>query len=41
MMADHFPQAAREVMEDRFGRDTVLSLATVEEGGPAVRLVNA
>ena len=41
MMADHFPQAAREVMEDRFGRDTVLSLATVGEGGPAVRLVNA
>ncbi|HPF87270.1 MAG TPA: pyridoxamine 5'-phosphate oxidase family protein [Candidatus Limiplasma sp.] len=30
-----------EIMRERFGRDTLLSLATIDGGRPAVRTVNA
>jgi general stress protein 26 len=32
---------AMALMEERFGRDTLLSLATVENGRPFVRIVNS
>ena len=32
---------AREIMEERFGKDNVISLATVEDNVPYVRSVNA
>ena len=32
---------AEKIMEERFGRDTVIALATVEEDAPCVRYVNA
>ena len=32
---------AEKIMEERFGRDTVIALATVEEDVPCVRYVNA
>lgn len=32
---------AEDIMQERFGRDNVLALATVENGAPAVRSVNA
>ena len=34
-------QTTAEIMNKRFGRDTVLALATVENGLPQVRYVNA
>ena len=34
-------QTTAEIMNERFGRDTVLALATVENGLPQVRYVNA
>lgn len=36
-----FPAKAKEIMQERFGHDTLLSLATVREGVPFVRIVNA
>lgn len=36
-----FPVKAKEIMRERFGHDTLLSLATVREGVPFVRIVNA
>lgn len=39
-MMGKFPQRAREIMDERFGHDTVLALATVENGVPWVRSVN-
>ena len=32
---------AAEIMEERFGKDNVIALATVDAGNPAVRYVNA
>ena len=32
---------AEDIMQERFGHDNVLALATVEDGAPAVRSVNA
>ena len=32
---------AKEVLADRFGKDTLLSLATTDEGRPYVRIVNS
>ena len=32
---------AEEIMIERFGKDTVIALATVENGIPYVRYVNA
>lgn len=40
-MQEKFPQRAREIMDQRFGHDTVLALATVENGVPWVRSVNS
>lgn len=40
-MMGKFPQRAREIMDERFGHDTVLALATVENGVPWVRSVNS
>ncbi|MBR4887553.1 MAG: pyridoxamine 5'-phosphate oxidase family protein [Clostridia bacterium] len=37
----YFPQEAKKVMNERFGRDTLIALATVEGDVPAVRAVNA
>lgn len=39
-MMGKFPQRSREIMDERFGHDTVLALATVENGVPWVRSVN-
>lgn len=36
-----FPEAAREIMNERFGRDTLIALATVADSKPSVRTVNA
>ena len=33
-------QRARSIMDERFGHDTLLSLATIEGSRPAVRMVN-
>ena len=38
---DNFPAKAREIMEERFGHDTLLSVATVQGEVPFVRIVNA
>ncbi len=40
-MNDAFPAKAREIMNARFGRDTVIALATVDGNIPSVRAVNA
>ena len=40
-MHDRFPAAARSVMNERFGHDALIALATVEHGQPRVRTVNA
>ncbi|MBQ8510208.1 MAG: pyridoxamine 5'-phosphate oxidase family protein [Clostridia bacterium] len=40
-MSEKFPQAAREVMDERFGHDTLLALATTDENTPWVRTVNS
>ena len=36
-----FPQEAREIMKERFGQDSLIALATVEDGLPSVRTVDA
>lgn len=36
-----FSEAAREAMDMRFGCDSLIALATVEDGKPRVRAVNA
>ena len=38
---DKFPQKAKEVLDERFAGDNIISLATVNGGRPAVRVVNA
>lgn len=40
-MSEFFPQEAKKIMEERFGHDTLLSLATVDGDMPYVRTVNA
>lgn len=35
------PMEAQEIMKERFGHDTLLSLATVDGDQPFVRTVNA
>lgn len=32
---------AMSILDERFGRDTLISLATVDDGRPSVRIVNA
>ena len=39
-MSERFPQAAKEIMKERFGHDSLIALATVEDGLPWVRTVN-
>lgn len=34
-------QEAMQILSERFGKDTLLSLATVDEGRPNVRIVNS
>lgn len=36
-----FPQEAKKIMDERFGHDTLLSLATTDQNIPYVRTVNA
>lgn len=40
-MGAKFPQEARNIMKERFGHDSLIALATVEDGLPWVRTVNA
>lgn len=40
-MAEKLTKETAEIMKERFGCDTLLSLATVEEGIPSVRIVNS
>lgn len=37
----HFPEKAQQVMNQRFGHDSLISLATAENNIPSVRTVNA
>lgn len=37
----NFSQEAEQIMIDRFGKDTVIALATIKNGTPYVRYVNA
>ena len=38
---NHWPQEAETIMEERFGKDSVIALATQGTNGPGVRYVNA
>ena len=40
-MSEKFPQEAKKIMDERFGHDTLLSLATTDQNIPHVRNVNA
>ena len=40
-MAEKLPRAALEVMNERFGKDSLIALATQDVGRPSVRTVNA
>ena len=40
-MHNKFPEAARNIMNERFGHDTLIALATVDGETPFVRTVNA
>ena len=40
-MNEKFPVEARDIMDERFGRDTLIALATVDGEMPSVRTVNA
>lgn len=40
-MAEKLCPAAAAVMEERFGHDNLIALATAEDGEPAVRVVNS
>ena len=39
-MSNGFPQEAKEIMKERFGQDSLIALATVEDGLPWVRTVD-
>ena len=40
-MSEKFPPKSRQIMNERFGRDTLIALATVDCNIPNVRTVNA
>ena len=40
-MPANIPARAREILDQRFGCDSLIALATLEEGRPSVRTVNA
>lgn len=40
-MEEKLTRETAEIMDERFGCDTLLSLATVEDGIPSVRIVNS
>ena len=40
-MAEKLPQAALDVMKERFGKDSLIALATLDGTRPSVRNVNA
>ena len=40
-MPANIPARAREILDERFGCDSLIALATLEEGRPSVRTVNA
>ena len=40
-MREKLTRETAEIMDERFGCDTLLSLATVEDGIPSVRIVNS
>ncbi len=40
-MNENFPAAAQRIMNERFGHDALIALATINNGKPAVRTVNA
>lgn len=40
-MGERFSQEAKDIMRERFGHDSLIALATVEDGLPWVRTVNA
>lgn len=41
VMTEKFPREAQRLMDERFGKDNVIALATADPQGPAVRYVNA
>ncbi len=41
LLMEKLSQKAEKIMNERFGKDTVIALATVEDGVPYVRNVNA
>jgi len=40
-MNETFPEKVQEIMNERFGRDTLIALATINGKLPSVRMVNA
>lgn len=40
-MCKNFPMEAQKIMDERFGHDTLIALATVDGSSPFVRAVNA
>ena len=40
-MAEKLPQAALDVMKERFGKDSLIALATLDGTRPSVRTVDA
>lgn len=40
-MDKKFPQEAQKIMDERFGHDTLIALATIGDNIPNVRTVNA
>lgn len=40
-MKETFPKEAQEIMKERFGHDTLIGLATIDDNVPNVRAVNA
>lgn len=39
-MSERFPIEAQKIMNERFGRDTLIALATADDTVPSVRTVN-
>ena len=40
-MAEEIPEKALEIMRERFGSDSLIAVATIEEDRPSVRTVNS
>lgn len=40
-MSKHIPSEAQAILNERFGHDTLIGLATIDNGRPSVRTVNA